>query len=105
MNNQENIKSFCLKCRQNKNIKDIEVKTSKNNRQMLSGVCMDCNTKTCKFLKREKTNINNKEEELKKEDEVKVDEVKVDEVKDIIEKFEKKIKQVNSPSVKKPLIE
>jgi hypothetical protein len=45
--------SFCLKCKSNQDIKDVEFKTTKNNRKMMSGLCSVCNTKTNKFLKKE----------------------------------------------------
>jgi len=103
--------SFCLKCKKHCDIKDSIVKTTKNNRMMMSGLCSVCNTRTNKFLKKQ---VENKVDEVKKEDvKVKWDEkeddkkedVKVDEVKDIIEKYEKKIKQVKRNNIKKPLID
>ena len=81
---EENNKSFCLKCKQNVDIKDVEFKTTKNNRRMMSGVCIQCNTRTCKFLKKEQ--VDNKVDEVVKEDEV-----KVENVKELIQHIENKI--------------
>ena len=102
--------SFCLKCKSNQDIKDVEFKTTKNNRKMMSGLCSVCNTKTNKFLKKEVKQDD--KEEIKKEvkwdenDDKKVDVVvkeEVNKVDNLINHFERTIKKVRG--VKKPLIE
>ena len=96
--------SYCLKCKTVVDIKDAEVKLTKNNRKMLSGICVQCGTKTNKFLK--KGDDNKVDEVVKEVEVVKEDKkVKVDEVKDIIEKFQKKIKALKRHKKKKELIE
>ena len=72
--------SFCLKCKKTVDVKDSEIKLTKNNRKMMSAKCTICSTRTNKFLKKEASKI----EELIKNDvkkEVKQDE-KDEEVKE-----------------------
>ena len=60
--------SYCLKCKSKQPIKDVEIKTSKNNRKMLSGKCNICDTKVCRFIKKDKSEMAKKLDELVKED-------------------------------------
>ena len=102
--------SFCLKCKSNVDVKDVEFKTTKNNRKMMSGICSICNTRTNKFLKKNKED-DKKEDEVKEvkwdeNDDKKVDVVvkeEVNKVDNLINHFERTIKKVRG--VKKPLIE
>jgi hypothetical protein len=104
--------SFCLRCKTIVDIKDAVIKTTSNNRKMMSGICSVCNTKTNKFLKKNKED--DKKEDEKKEvkwdenydDDKKVDVVvkeEVNKVDNLINHFERTIKKVRG--VKKPLIE
>ena len=98
--------SYCLKCKCNQEIKDAEVKISKNNRSMLCGICVQCGTKCCRFLKKEKSEISKKLEEYLIEDKKvddNVDDKKDDTVKDKVEHIEKKIKNVKRKNIKKQL--
>ena len=54
---------YCLKCKKNCELNDIEVKQSKNNRTYQIGKCVNCNSKVCRFLKKdkEKSELNKKE--------------------------------------------
>jgi hypothetical protein len=79
MSEENNQKNYCLKCKSNQDIKDVEVKTTKNNRRMLSGLCSVCNTKTCRFLK--KGDDNKVDEVVKEVEVVKDDEDKKEDVK------------------------
>lgn len=102
----ENNKSHCLKCKSTQDIKDAEVKISKNNRSMLCGICVQCGTKCCRFLKKEKSEISKKLEEYLIEDKKvddNVDDKKDDTVKDKVELIEKKIKNVKRKNIKKQL--
>ena len=63
--------SYCLKCKKQVDIKDAEVKLSKNNKRMMSGLCILCNTKTNKFLKNEISKLDGLVELKKKEDDKK----------------------------------
>jgi len=40
----------CLKCREFTETRDVKQKTTKNNRQMLQGICVACGTKKSKFI-------------------------------------------------------
>ena len=104
----ENNTAYCLKQKLVKEMKDVIINKTKNNRRYMSGICVDCGCKMNKFLKKEIDNKedDNKVDEVVKEDEVKKDDVnvKVDEVKDIIEKFEKKIKDVKRNKKKKEIL-
>ena len=46
-------KNYCLRCKKKCDIKDVEIKTTKNNRRMMSGKCIICETKTNRFLKKD----------------------------------------------------
>lgn len=41
---------FCLKCKQKTNTKDIERVITKNNRNMLKGICLVCGSKKSTFI-------------------------------------------------------
>ena len=41
---------YCVKCRQFTKTRDVKQKTTKNNRQMLQGICVVCGTKKSKFI-------------------------------------------------------
>ena len=100
----ENNRSHCLKCKIQVDIINPEVKTTKNNRSMLCGNCSVCNTKCCRFLKKQNNKLDEYLVEDKKEDDdVKADDKKEDTVKDIIDHLEKKIKKVRGN--KKKLLE
>jgi len=43
-------KIYCLKCREFTETRDVKQKTTKNNRQMLQGICVVCGTKKSKFI-------------------------------------------------------
>ena len=43
--------SYCLKCRKNTEIKNLNVVTTKNERMMLLQKCAVCNSKKLKFIK------------------------------------------------------
>jgi len=47
--------AYCVKCRCQRAISSVEIKTTKNNRRMQTGICNTCGTKVCKFLKMAKT--------------------------------------------------
>ena len=64
-------KSYCLRCKSQQDIKDVEIKLSKNNKRMMSGLCILCNTKTNKFLKNEISKLDELVELKKKEDDKK----------------------------------
>jgi len=41
---------YCVKCRKFTEMRDVKQKTTKNNRQMLQGICVVCGTKKSKFI-------------------------------------------------------
>jgi len=41
---------YCVKCRKFMEMRDVKQKTTKNNRQMLQGICVVCGTKKSKFI-------------------------------------------------------
>jgi len=41
---------YCVKCRKFTETRDVKQKTTKNNRQMLQGICVVCGTKKSKFM-------------------------------------------------------
>jgi len=41
---------YCVKCRRFTETRDVKQKTTKNNRQMLQGICVVCGTKKSKFI-------------------------------------------------------
>ena len=43
--------SYCLVCKKNTEIKDLEIVKTKNNRLMLSSKCAICHNKKSKFIK------------------------------------------------------
>lgn len=63
---------FCLKCKSNQKVSDVEVKKSKNNRSYQIAKCEKCNTKMSRFLKNEKGKYQDKLNELLKEDDKKL---------------------------------
>jgi len=48
---------YCVKCRQFTGTRDVKQKTTKNNRQMLQGICVVCGTKKSKFIKSQKGKV------------------------------------------------
>ena len=65
MEDNKDIKSqYCLKCKKVCELKNVEVKKSKNNRNYQVGNCIDCDVKSCRFLKNEKSQIAKKMETL-----------------------------------------
>jgi len=48
---------YCVKCRRFTEMKDIKQITTKNNRQMLQGVCVVCVTKKSKFIKSQERKV------------------------------------------------
>ena len=43
------VEMYCVKCRKFMETRDVKQKTTKNNRQMLQGICVVCGTKKSKF--------------------------------------------------------
>ena len=43
-------KIYCFKCRKYTETRDVKQKTTKNNRQMLQGICAVCGRKKSKFI-------------------------------------------------------
>jgi len=41
---------YCVKCRKFTETRDVKQKTTKNNCQMLQGICVVCGTKNSKFI-------------------------------------------------------
>jgi len=41
---------YCVKCRKFTETRDVKQKTTKNNRQMLQGICVVCGTKKSEFI-------------------------------------------------------
>ena len=41
---------YCVKCQRFTETKDVKQKLTKNNRQMLQGICVVCGTKKSKFI-------------------------------------------------------
>ena len=52
--------SYCLKCKCKNVIKDIEIKTTKNNRRYQQGKCSKCDCLCNKFLKSDMKGIKEK---------------------------------------------
>lgn len=48
----EEVKAYCIKCKAERTIKDVEFITTKNGRPAARGVCPECGTKMYKFLKK-----------------------------------------------------
>ena len=42
---------YCVKCQRFTETRDVKQKTTKNNRQMLQGICVACGTKKSMFIK------------------------------------------------------
>ena len=78
---ETNYKNYCLRCKSSQEIKDSHIIASKNNRRMLIGNCIQCGTKTSRFLKKETSKL----DEIVKEDD------KVENVKELIQHIENKI--------------
>lgn len=45
-----NLTARCMKCREQKEIKDLQIITTKNNRNAATGICPICGTKLFRFL-------------------------------------------------------
>ena len=43
-------KIYCVKCRKFTETRDVKPKTTKNNHQMLQGICVVCGMKKSKFI-------------------------------------------------------
>ena len=46
-------KNYCLKCKKQQPVKNMVLKQTKNGRSMKQGNCSVCDTKVCKFVKKE----------------------------------------------------
>jgi hypothetical protein len=44
----------CMRCKANKEMKDVEESTMKNGGTMAKGTCVDCGCKMCKILGKKK---------------------------------------------------
>lgn len=42
---------YCVKCKAKRDMLEVAISLSKNNRRMAKGRCLICGTKMCKFLK------------------------------------------------------
>jgi hypothetical protein len=58
---------YCLKEKVKHDMKDAEIKHTKNGRSYVSGLCSSCNCKMNVFLKKEKSEMNKKLEKLVQE--------------------------------------
>ncbi len=47
----DEVKAYCVKCKAERVVKDLEYVTTKNGRPAARGVCPECGTKMYKFLK------------------------------------------------------
>lgn len=47
----EEITAYCMKCKTQRVMKDVQIVTTKNGRPAAQGVCPECGTKMYKFLK------------------------------------------------------
>ena len=56
--------TYCLKCKKKQDIKDIEIKTTKNNRRYQQGKCSICGCLCNRFLKGEMKGIKEKVNKL-----------------------------------------
>ncbi len=45
---------YCVRCKDKKDMLEVGIVKSKNGRRMAKGKCINCQTKMCKFLKKEK---------------------------------------------------
>ena len=50
----DEIKAYCMKCKTERVIKDVQIVTMKNGRPAAQGVCPVCGTKMFKFLPKDK---------------------------------------------------
>jgi len=50
----EPIKAYCMKCRAEQTVQQVEIITTKNGRTAAQGVCPVCGTKMFKFLPKPK---------------------------------------------------
>ena len=80
---------YCLKQKATKEMKDVEIKKTNNNRSYMSGICVECGCKMNKFIKKEPSKISDKLDELVKEDVIKKEDVKND---DVVVKKTRKVK-------------
>ena len=46
----EEIKAYCMKCKAERSIQNVQIVTTKNGRPAANGVCPVCGTKMFKFL-------------------------------------------------------
>jgi predicted nucleic acid-binding Zn-ribbon protein len=46
----EEIKAYCMKCKAERNIQNVQIVTTKNGRPAANGACPVCGTKMFKFL-------------------------------------------------------
>lgn len=44
----------CMRCKENKQMKDTEEVTMKNGGTMVKGICIDCGCKMCKIIGKKK---------------------------------------------------
>jgi len=45
---------YCVKCKTKRDMLEVGIVKAKNGRRMAKGKCVKCQTKMCKFLKKEK---------------------------------------------------
>lgn len=64
---------YCLRCKKKCDVKDVEVKISKNNRRYKQAKCIECECKNNQFLPSVKPPIEKLLDEDKKEDDKKND--------------------------------
>jgi hypothetical protein len=50
----EKITGRCMRCKDSKEMKDVEISTTKNGARMAKGTCVDCGCKMAKILPKEK---------------------------------------------------
>ena len=55
--NSNEMKMYCLRCKKKSDVKDVEIKTSKNKRLYKQGLCVACDTRVNQFLKSVKAPI------------------------------------------------
>jgi len=44
---------YCVKCRTKRDMLETGIAKTKNGRRMVKGICQNCGTKMCKFIKKE----------------------------------------------------
>lgn len=50
MPSDSKVEAYCVKCKSKSDMTEVEEKTAKNGRKMLSGKCIKCTTKMNKFI-------------------------------------------------------